>query len=357
MRKLPPSTIKKAIEQLFNGLPMDSESYQTPYIMQIKTYFQQMNTAEIIALIFPITRQMFNVQATDIYKDFKAALTVTSISIPFSIAYASLARVDPISALISASVPGILYSLVGTSPELSFGPEALVSVMVGLGVQRELLHGSQLPPEVIASTLALMCGLISMLFAVFQTGFIADVLSGYLFLGFTLGVSNLILVRQIPALFGLPLASIRPDNEPSQSAVSLLIYYSQYLGKLSISTTIIGILSILFLLCMRWAKSEYKTRFPYFFYVPPVVLLVVTTLLLSYSIDFKSKGIRTLEFIQGNFPTPSVPRLDFGFVNRNLFLCTTIVLFGFFQTVSVVRDFGIKKHYFPSGKGFTHLRR
>ena len=348
-QKFSPNAISKAIEQLFNGELMDSESFQTPYILQIKTYFKQMNTTEIVSLIFPITKQLFNYELMDIFKDCKAALTITSISIPFAIAYASFARVDPISALISASIPGIIYSLIGTSAEVSFGPEALVSIMVGLGVQNELRLGSEQSPEVIASTLALMCGLISILFAIFQTGFIADVLSGYLFLGFTLGVSNLIMVRQLPSLFGLPLENSWPDGEASQSAASLLIYYCKYLDKLSVGTTILGLVSILFLVGMRWIKKKYKSRFPYLFYIPQVVHLVFFTIVFSYSFDFKSKGISTLNFIKGKLYTPSVPRLEFAFVNRNLFLCTTIVLFGFFQTVSVVRDFGMKKHYFPSG--------
>ena len=129
-------------------------------------------------------------------KDLKASITVTLVSVPFAVAYSSLAQVSPVNALVSASIPSIVYSLIGTSPQLCIGPESVISIMVGMGVRDELAFTGRLGADgvQIASSIGLLCGVIGLGMAFFQNGFLADVLAGYLLLGFVTGVANLIMV-------------------------------------------------------------------------------------------------------------------------------------------------------------------
>lgn len=127
-------------------------------------------------------------------RDLKSAITVTLISVPFAIAYSSLAQVSPVNGLVSASIPSIIYSLIGTSAHICIGPESVVSIMVGMGVRDELAFAGGGNGAKIASCLGMMCGIFGLGMSFFQTGFLADVLAGYLLLGFITGVANLIMV-------------------------------------------------------------------------------------------------------------------------------------------------------------------
>lgn len=132
---------------------------------------------------------------THLLRDLKSAITVTLVSVPFAIAYSSLAQVSPVNGLVSASVPSIIYSLIGTSAHICIGPESVVSIMVGMGVRDELAFSGGGSGVRIASCLGMMCGVLGLGMAFFQTGFLADVLAGYLLLGFITGVANLIMVQ------------------------------------------------------------------------------------------------------------------------------------------------------------------
>ena len=137
----------------------------------------------------------FSTTFTHLLRDLKSAITVTLVSVPFAIAYSSLAQVSPVNGLVSASVPSIIYSLIGTSAHICIGPESVVSIMVGMGVRDELAFSGGGSGVRIASCLGMMCGVLGLGMAFFQTGFLADVLAGYLLLGFITGVANLIMVH------------------------------------------------------------------------------------------------------------------------------------------------------------------
>lgn len=62
-------------------------------------------------------------------KDSLAALIVTLMLIPQSLAYAMLAGLPPVTGLYASMLPLIAYTLFGTSRTLAVGPVAVVSLM------------------------------------------------------------------------------------------------------------------------------------------------------------------------------------------------------------------------------------
>ena len=85
------------------------------------------------------------------------------------------------------------------------GPEALVSVVVGAAVTNEATVNSVLTEFEIATVLAFEVGILLIILSILKAGFVDHILSGYLLTGFILGVSNLIMIDQIPELLGLDL--------------------------------------------------------------------------------------------------------------------------------------------------------
>jgi MFS superfamily sulfate permease-like transporter len=67
--------------------------------------------------------------------DFAAGVSVASVLIPQSMSYAtSLGHLDASTGLFSAAIPGAVYALFGTSPHLNVGPEAALSLLIGMAI-------------------------------------------------------------------------------------------------------------------------------------------------------------------------------------------------------------------------------
>lgn len=240
----------------------------------------------------------------------------------------------PRNALLSAAIPSICYALIGTSPQLSVGPESLISVMTGIAVRSELLFDPTADAGEVASSLAMMCGLISVGLGLLQTGFVADVLSGYLLLGFIFGVSNLVMIQKLPRLIGLPIPAAQAVE--GQSAILQLIEYIKLMPQAKLNTFFFGLSSVMFLTGMRYIRSKFKTKYPA---ALEIFLLVIASLALSYGLNLNQNyGIDTLgPFVYG-LQTPKLPLLNPAFISRNLSLALTMVLFGFFDSIVLVRE-------------------
>ncbi|KAI8839233.1 sulfate transporter family-domain-containing protein [Chytridium lagenaria] len=106
--------------------------------------------------------------------------------------YAGLAEADPTQALISASFPPLLYFIFGSSRQLSIGPEALVSVVVGTTISNDIEQHpeSKFTKLQVSACLTLIVGVLSILLAILRAGFVDNILSGYLLTGFVLGLKS-----------------------------------------------------------------------------------------------------------------------------------------------------------------------
>ena len=279
--------------------------------------------------------------------DFRAGLTVAFVVVPSAIALSSLALVDPISALISAIWPPIIYSFIGMSGQLAIGPEAMSSVLVGLAVHRELESDPTANPALVASSIGLLSGLVSIFFSIIQAGFIGNVLSGYLLTGFVLGVSNVVIVEQLPSFLSLPKLS----GLETASAVQKLIAYCKVLPSAHVPSVLFGLSCLVFLFTFKFIKSYFGPSRRWVNSIPDILLLVILAIIISYAMNLSSYGIATLGLLDSNLYPPSIPTYftSWKFVERNITLVATIVIVGFFESLTVIRKFGREFNYFPSG--------
>ncbi|WP_353885029.1 SulP family inorganic anion transporter, partial [Acinetobacter baumannii] len=65
-----------------------------------------------------------------------AGLTLASLSIPQSIGYATLAKLDPQYGLYTSVVPPLVYAVTGSSREIAIGPVAIVSLLLSSMIQK-----------------------------------------------------------------------------------------------------------------------------------------------------------------------------------------------------------------------------
>jgi SulP family sulfate permease len=108
--------------------------------------------------------------------DMIAAVIVTIMLIPQSLAYALLAGLPPEAGLYASILPIILYAVFGTSRALAVGPVAVVSLMTAAAVGQVAEQGTA-GYAVAALTLAVLSGGILLTMGLLKLGFLANFLS------------------------------------------------------------------------------------------------------------------------------------------------------------------------------------
>ena len=136
--------------------------------------------------------------------DVVAGLTVAAYLVPQVMAYAQLAGLDPVVGLWSAIVPAIVYALVGTSRHVSVGPESTTAIMIVVAVA-PLAGGDPVRYATLTAALALLVGAILVVGGALRLGFLGDLLSQPILVGYMTGVAVLMVVSQLGRVTGVPI--------------------------------------------------------------------------------------------------------------------------------------------------------
>lgn len=130
--------------------------------------------------------------------DLVAGLIIAVLLVPQAIAYAQLAGLPPQMGLYAAALPPLVYALLGSSPSVSVGPSALVSLLVA-----DALARAALPPPTAAAMLAAEVGALLLLLGIFRLGRLVNFVSDPALQGFMAGAAVLIGFSQLPAFLGV----------------------------------------------------------------------------------------------------------------------------------------------------------
>lgn len=152
----------------------------------------------------PGWRQLAAYRPQWLRSDLLAGITVAAYLIPQCMAYGELAGVDPVRGLWAILLPLLLYALLGSSPQLSVGPESTTAVMTAAAIA-PLAGGDPLLAAGLASLLALLVGLTCCLGAWARIGFVADLLSRPILLGYLAGVALIMITSQLGRICGVDL--------------------------------------------------------------------------------------------------------------------------------------------------------
>lgn len=137
--------------------------------------------------------------------DVVAGVSVAAYLIPQTLAYAALAGLSPVVGLWAALPPLLVYALLGSSRQLSVGPESTTAVMTA-AILGPLVFGDPGRHATYAATLALLVGVICMLAGLLRLGFISSLLSGPVLVGYLTGIALVMIVGQLDRITGVPAA-------------------------------------------------------------------------------------------------------------------------------------------------------
>jgi len=272
--------------------------------------------------------------------DLVAALIVTIMLIPQSLAYAMLAGLPPEVGLYASILPLVAYALFGTSRTLAVGPVAVVSLMTATAAGGVAAQGS---PEYVAAALvlALFSGLILLTMGMLRLGFLANLLSHPVIAGFIIASAALIAVSQLKHILGIP-----GSGETLPEMVAAL---AAGIGGTQWRTVLIGLASLLFLF---WARRGLKPLLRRSGLAPRAadlvakagpVLAVILSILAVVLLGLEAQGVAVVGDIPTGFPPLSLPILDPGLWSALLVPALLIGVIGFVESVSVAQTLAAKR--------------
>ncbi|PJN95160.1 sodium-independent anion transporter, partial [Amaricoccus sp. HAR-UPW-R2A-40] len=171
-----------------------------------------------------------------------AAVIVTIMLIPQSLAYAMLAGLPPEVGLYASILPLVAYAIFGTSRALAVGPVAVVSLMTAAAIGKLNVAG---PAEyaAAAAVLAFLSGVILLAMGVFRLGFIANFLSHPVISGFITASGILIATSQARAILGI--------EAGGETLPAMLASLAAHIGTTNLPTLAIGLSAAAFLFWVR----------------------------------------------------------------------------------------------------------
>ena len=272
--------------------------------------------------------------------DAVAALIVTIMLIPQSLAYALLAGVPPEVGLYASVAPLLLYAVLGSSSVLAVGPVAVVSLMTAAAVGEHATAGTHAYWQ-IAITLAFLSGGMLLLMGVLRLGFLANFLSHPVISGFISASGLLIALSQLKTIMGV--------KAEGHNFVDLLLALIHQASSTHLLTFLVGALATAFLF---WVRKGLKPVLLQMGLAPkatdiiakagPVAAIAITTAL-AWSLDWQVQGMKLVGTVPQGLPPVTAPLWDLTLWQELLVPALLISVVGFVESVSVGQTLAAKR--------------
>jgi sulfate permease, SulP family len=250
--------------------------------------------------------------------ELSAGVTVGLMIIPQAVAYAAVAGMPLVTGIYAALLPALVAAMWSSSSRLSVGPTALTALMVGSALTGLALPGSTEWVN-LAVWLALLTGLAQLLLGFARFGWLLNIISAPVLMGFTQAAALLILTSQLPAMLGF-----KGDFYSMVSQVWAQLSL-QHVPIFQHTAAVFGLVSLVFLILAK----RFVPR------LPAVVLLMLAASFISYSTGFESGGGAVVGALPAGLPALYVPSmLSLDAFGQLLLPVLVITLVSFIETAS-----------------------
>ncbi|WP_372056729.1 sulfate permease [Tistrella mobilis] len=274
--------------------------------------------------------------------DGLAAVIVTIMLVPQSLAYAMLAGLPPAAGLYASILPLIAYAAFGSSRTLAVGPVAVISLMTAAATA-EAAAATGIDPAAAALLLAGLSGVMLLAMAALRLGFVANFLSHPVVGGFITASGLLIALGQAGHLLGV---SARGDTLP---AILTALYEGLFTRGINLPTLVVGGLSLIFLF---WCRKRLKPLLVKGGFGPRAAdavakaapaVAVLASILAVGQLDLAAAGVKVVGALPSGLPPLTLPPLEADAVLALLGPAALISLIGFVESISVAQTLAAKR--------------
>lgn len=244
------------------------------------------------ATVAPGLVQIVHYQRSWLRGDVVAGVTVAAYLVPQVMAYATVAGLPPVAGLWASLVPMAVYAMLGSSRQLSVGPESTTALMTATALA-PLAIGDPARYAVMAAVLALLVGAICLLAGFCRLGFLADLLSRPVLIGYMTGVAVIMISGQLGKVTG---TTVEGDEFIDEIGSFVAGIGDVHWPTVALSGAVLVMLLILY-------------RMSPLFPGPLVAVLAATAVVWLFGME--DNGIRVIGDIPAGLPVPSLPAVTF----------------------------------------------
>jgi sulfate permease, SulP family len=252
--------------------------------------------------------------------DLVAGVTVAAYLVPQVMAYATVAGLRPVVGLWAALPALVIYALLGSSPSLSMGPEATTALMTAVAIG-PLAAGDAARYADLAATLAVLVGLMSLGAWLLRLGFVADLLSRPVLVGYMAGVALIMIAGQLRRVTGVPVTG--------EAFLAQVGSFARGIGHAQAATVGLAVAVLAFLLLLWW-------RWPH---APGPLLAVLGATAVTAVFGLASHGLGVVGPVPAGLPVPALPDLHPQVLRELVLPAFTVLVVGFSDDVLTARSF------------------
>ena len=261
-----------------------------------------------------------------LHGDILAGLTVAAYLIPQCMAYGELAGVEPVAGLWAILPPMVIYAIFGSSPQLSIGPESSTAVMTAVAIGPFVAARTN-DYISLAALLAILMGLVCIVGYFARLGFLADLLSKPILIGYMAGIALIMIGGQLGKIGKIEI-----------EADVFLGQIGEFINKLQQAhapTLILSISAIVFLFA-------FQTRFPN----APIPLIAVLLSTVAVAIfDLDTRGVAIVGEIPAGLPHFAIPQVSVEDFSSLVASAVGISIVGYSDNVLTARAFANRNNY------------
>ncbi|MCC0177231.1 solute carrier family 26 protein [Waterburya agarophytonicola K14] len=283
-------------------------------------------TRNSFSIQMPGLRKLLSYQSEWLRGDVLAGLTVAAYLIPQCMAYGELAGVQPVAGLWAILPPMIIYAIFGSSPQLSIGPESSTAVMTAVAIAP--LAAARTDAYIsLAALLAVIMGLVCIGGYFAKLGFLANLLSKPVLIGYMAGIALIMIGGQIGKIAKI---DIEADMFFGQ--------ISEFVSKLSFAHTPTLILGIAVLVFLFTLQHHFPTA-P----IPLIAVLLSTAAVALFNFD--ERGVAVVGEIPAGFPSLAIPQVSVQDLTSLVAAAVGISVVGYSDNVLTARAFANRHSY------------
>jgi SulP family sulfate permease len=258
--------------------------------------------------------------------DILAGVTVAAYLVPQVMAYAELAGLPAVAGLWAVIGAMTVYALLGSSRQLSVGPESTTALMTATALA-PLANGDPEQYAALAACLALIVGGLALVGFVARLGFLADLLSKPVLVGYLAGVAVIMIAGQLSKFAGMPIDEDHP--------LAQIWYFLTHLGEAHGPTMLMSLGVLIFLL----VGSRLLPRAP----MPLIAILLAAAIVKIF--DLGSEGLDLVGSVPTGLPRPRIPDVSISDVTSLLLPAVGVTVVSYTDNALTGRAFATRNKY------------
>jgi high affinity sulfate transporter 1 len=268
--------------------------------------------------------------------DLLAGITVAAFLVPQVMAYAQVAGVPPVAGLWAALPAVVIYAALGSSRSLSMGPESTTALMTAVAIG-PLAAGSPARYAGLAASLALLVGVLSVCAGLARLGFVADLLSRPVLVGYLAGVGLIMIVGQLGRVTGVQVSG--------SSVAAELASFAHGFGTWQPGTVALASSVLVFLFVVRWRWPHAPG--------PLLAMLLATAAVAAFGLS--GHGVSVVGPIPAGLPVPGLPDVRWHELRELLLPAFSVMIVAFTDDVLTARSFARRGERVRANQEFLAL--